>query len=94
MGVGCKKTKLRTDVKWHDGKPFTGKDVACTAKNPTTCAAIGAGDPVVQREEARKIMGPTTSPRSKWRGVTSARSAPAVILVDQLNKIISTSSST
>ena len=22
--------KLRSDVKWHDGKPFTGKDVQCT----------------------------------------------------------------
>src|SRR5690349_1403442 len=22
--------KLRTDVKWHDGKPFTAKDVKCT----------------------------------------------------------------
>src|ERR1700712_1297236 len=22
--------KLRSDVKWHDGKPFTSKDVKCT----------------------------------------------------------------
>ena len=22
--------KLRTDVKWHDGKPFTARDVVCT----------------------------------------------------------------
>jgi peptide/nickel transport system substrate-binding protein len=26
---------LRKDVKWHDGKPFTSKDVKCTSRRPT-----------------------------------------------------------
>jgi peptide/nickel transport system substrate-binding protein len=33
--------KLRDDVKWHDGKPFTAKDVACTLDKLQDNAADG-----------------------------------------------------
>jgi peptide/nickel transport system substrate-binding protein len=39
--------RLRQGVKWHDGKPFTAKDVKCTwicckANRPTNCGSIRA----------------------------------------------------
>ena len=39
--------RLREGVKWHDGKPFTAKDVACTwdlltGRRPRSCASIPA----------------------------------------------------
>ena len=39
--------KLRQGVKWHDGKPFTAKDVKCTfdllqGKAPRSCGSIRA----------------------------------------------------
>jgi ABC-type transport system substrate-binding protein len=46
--AGTKLTfKLRSGVNWHDGKPFTGKDVQCTgivstAPTPSICGAIRA----------------------------------------------------
>ena len=37
--------ELRQGVKWHDGKPFTAKDVACTFElliEPESCGATRA----------------------------------------------------
>ena len=50
------------------------------------------GDPAASEAEARKIMeklgyGPGNGSRSRWRPATSNFRDPAVILVDQLNKI-------
>ena len=53
--------KLRQGVKWHDGKPFTAKDVQCTWR-----MLIGKGD--VQR------LPPQPAPRSGGRGSTTSRS--------------------
>jgi peptide/nickel transport system substrate-binding protein len=44
--------KLREGVKWHDGKPFTAKDVACTFD-----LLIGEGDKQLRR-----------NPRGAWYG--------------------------
>ena len=41
--------KLRDDVKWHDGKPFTAKDVACTLNK------LQDKDPDSFRKNPRKI---------------------------------------
>ena len=44
-GEGSVTFKLRSGLKWHDGKPLTSKDVAFTieaGKNPRTATALGA----------------------------------------------------
>jgi peptide/nickel transport system substrate-binding protein len=51
--------KLRQGVKWHDGKPFTAKDVACTFD-------------LVQGKGAKKLR---KNPRSSWYGNLDSVSA-------------------
>lgn len=45
--------KLRDDVKWHDGKPFTSADVVCTWDD-LSGKAVGKGDDAM-RKNPRKI---------------------------------------
>ena len=54
--------KLRQGVKWHDGKPFTAKDVKCTIDKLT-----GKDKDSLPQEPARDLVPERQGRRGQWR---------------------------
>ena len=72
--------KLKKDVAWHDGKPFTADDIVATwewAADPASAAVTsGAYKDIAQHRQARTATRPRSPSRGRRRFPSSRSAAP------------------